>query len=396
MDALLERLSAVVDALAGLEPTSMADGEMVVVLSRVLAQVEAAVCRQSAAFDRSGSWARGGAQNAAAWITTECRVDRNSARRRVRLGRALQAMDLVDAAFTAGRITGEHVNLLTRARERSKLTALAFGRDEAQLVRWATTLPFHRFKRHIDEWLLEVDTEAAERDAATQRDGRRLHLSQSLDDMWFLDGVLDPIGGEIVHDTLTAITDELFDADWAEAKAKAQLHGERPTGEQLAALTRSPAQRRVDALVEMATRVRRVPADARRPQPLFTVLVGEASFARTIELPSGTTTTPGQLAPWLDDALLERIVFDGPSRVLDIGEQREFRGALRRAVEVLGRECCSDYCSRPALQCEVDHVIPVSNGGTTTQENGRLYCAFHHRLHHRENHPGFRVREDAR
>ena len=45
---------------------------------------------------------------------------------------------------------------------------------------------------------------------------------------------------------------------------------------------------------------------------------------------------------------------------------------------------------------EVDHVVPVSNGGITTQENGRLYCAFHHRLHHRENHPGFRVREDAR
>lgn len=253
---------------------------------------------------------------------------------------------------------------------------------------WAETMPFHRFKRRIDEWLPEVDEDTAEANAEDVHRRRRLHLSQSFEDTWFLDAVLDPIQGEIVTETLQTITDELLDADWAAAKA--QLDGAKPTGEQLASLTRTPAQRRADALVEMATRARSVSADARRPRPLFSVLVGEASFARTIELASGRTVTPGQLAPWLDDALFERIVFDGPSRVLDIGEQREFRGALRRAVEVLGRECCSDYCPRPAMQCAVDHVIPVSNGGATTQENGRLYCAFHHRLHHAESHPGFR------
>ncbi len=262
-----------------------------------------------------------------------------------------------------------------------------------RLVAWAETLPFHQYARRVQEWLLEVDEEGAERDAARHHDARRVHLSRSFEGRWFLDGVLDPIAGEIVHETLQAITDELFEADWAKATEEV---GTTPTGEQLRSLTRTPAQRRVDALVEMAARARTAPAGGRRPQPLFTVLVGEATFARTVELASGATATPGQLAAWLDDALIERIVFDGPDRVMAVGTQRAFRGALRRAVQVLDRTCSHPFCDEPAARCEVDHLLPASLGGATTQENGRLFCDFHHDLHHRENHPGFLTRRPDR
>jgi hypothetical protein len=35
-------------------------------------------------------------------------------------------------------------------------------------------------------------------------------------------------------------------------------------------------------------------------------------------------------------------------------------------------------CRVPAELCEVDHAIPVDDGGETTQENGRLRCPRHH------------------
>jgi hypothetical protein len=63
-------------------------------------------------------------------------------------------------------------------------------------------------------------TPTAWRGRPGQREARRPHLSQSFEGMWFLDGVLDPIGGEAVSRALGAIEDELFEADWAEAKAR--------------------------------------------------------------------------------------------------------------------------------------------------------------------------------
>src|SRR5207302_5577196 len=120
-----------------------------------------------------------------------------------------------------------------------------------------------------------------------------------------------------------------YDADLALAKAEA---GESPLYE----MPRSAAQRRAAAVVEMARRSGAMPADARKPEPLFSVFVGYETFAgRICELANGMVVTPGSLVPYLSEAWLERIVFDTPSRVMDVGVTRRlFTGATRRAVEV--------------------------------------------------------------
>ncbi|MGH9151467.1 MAG: hypothetical protein ACRD03_03465, partial [Acidimicrobiales bacterium] len=81
------------------------------------------------------------------------------------------------------------------------------------------------------------------------------------------------------------------------------------------------------------------PAGGRRPEPLFTVLVGYETFAGPVcELADGAVVSPGTLAGWLGEAWVERVVFEGPSRVIDVGEaRRAFAGATRRAVEVRDR-----------------------------------------------------------
>ena len=177
---------------------------------------------------------------------------------------------------------------------------------------------------------------------------------------------------------LRRIEDELFAADWGEARDRL---GEpvRPTD-----LCRAPAQRRADALVEMARRAGAVPAGARLPAPLFTVLVGYETFAgRVCELGSGSVVAPGSLARWLDQASVERIVFDGPDRVKDVGVRRRvFTGATRRAVEVRDRECFHELCEEPAEHCQIDHVQPWADGGPTVVGNGRVACGAHNRARH--------------
>jgi hypothetical protein len=128
-----------------------------------------------------------------------------------------------------------------------------------------------------------------------------------------------------------------------------------------------------------------VPEGARRPEPLFRVLVGYETFAgRMCQLANGTVVTPGSLVPWLDQAWVERVVFDGPARVVDVGQaRRAFTGATRRAVQLRDQQCFHPLCDEPAERCEVDHVEPWAAGGATVAANERVACAHHNRARHR-------------
>jgi hypothetical protein len=190
----------------------------------------------------------------------------------------------------------------------------------------------------VKEWLNDVDPDGSERRAGTTHNGRRVHLSQSFEKQWFLDGVLDPVGGAIVKTVLSGIEDEMRHSDTEAAK---ELTGHAVLS---ADHVRTSRQRRADALVEMATRALTAPERGRRPAPLFTVLVGEEAFARTCRLASGTALTPGSLVPYLSGAAIERIVFDGPDRVISVGRQRTFTGALRRAIQVRDQRCTHPFC----------------------------------------------------
>jgi hypothetical protein len=199
--------------------------------------------------------------------------------------------------------------------------------------------------------------------------------------MWFGRMMLDPVSGTIVHDTLQLIEKELYRADVAAARERL---GRDPL---VVELDRTPAQRRADALVEMAARARTAPKDGRRPAPLFTVVVGlDALTGPILELFNRTVITPGTAAAWLTEAYVERIVFDSPSRVIDVGAQRRFfRGALRRAIEVRDRTCTHPSCDEVPVWSEIDHIHEHHRGGPTTQSNGWLRCGFHNRW--RNTHP---------
>lgn len=119
------------------------------------------------------------------------------------------------------------------------------------------------------------------------------------------------------------------------------------------------------------------------------MLVGYETFAgRMCELGDGTVVSPGSLLRWLDEAWAERVVFDSPSRVVDVGTARRlFAGATRRAVQVRDRECFHPMCDERGERCQVDHVHPWAAGGATEQQNGRLACWHPNRRRHRRPPP---------
>jgi hypothetical protein len=243
------------------------------------------------------------------------------------------------------------------------------------LVGQATRLRFDHFTRALGYWDQLADPDGTEASDEERRNRRDVYLEASFSGMFLGRMTLDPISGAIVSGELQRLETQLFHADWAAARTEL---GREPTP---ADLRRTPAQRRADALVEMATRSGTAPADGRRPSPLFSVLVGWETLAgRTLELAQGIALTPGSLVPWLEYTDVERAVFEPGGRVEIGATSRLFTGATRRAIEIRDRECTHPFCDLDAERCQGDHVTPYSEGGLTTQGNGRLLCGFHNRL----------------
>ena len=352
---MLGDLDEAVNGLASVDPHALADGESIQALHRQIERLTAIATRAVAAFDAGREWEAEGARSAAAWVAVRCRRSVTSAGRQLRMGRALRDLVGLEAAWVDGDVGVEHVEPMVATCRRVGVERMR--PDEAFLVGKATELGVRPFRRVLAYWEQAVDPDGVEATAEAQREARRLHLSQSFEGMWFLDGLLDPVSGEIVSNALRAIEGDRYDPE------------------------RTPAQRRADALVEMA---RRAMGSSTCAKPLFTVLVGYETLAgRICELASGTVVTPGSLLPWLTEAYVERVVFDGPDRVKNVGPRRRlFGGATKRAVQVRDRECYSEFCDVPADECEIDHVRPWSHGGPTTDHNGRAACGYHNRLRH--------------
>ncbi|MDP9020905.1 MAG: hypothetical protein M3N25_08920, partial [Actinomycetota bacterium] len=174
----------------------------------------------------------------------------------------------------AGEVGEAQATALVRAR--TPATEEALADDEEVLVGQACALRYDHFTRVLAYWYQHVDPDEAEDDAAAKADARRFHLSQGFGDMWFADGVLDPIAGAVV---------------WPTRFGASPTSSSRPTGSRPGPAWETP------------------PPWATWPAP--GVRAGRRHRGQ-----------PRLLVPWLEEAWVERVVFDGPSRVIDVGVAR--------------------------------------------------------------------------
>ena len=403
---VLDDLQAVLDEAKALGPSAFADAESLAVMERQLAQFDCLVTSSVACFDAAGNFEASGAINTKAWLKAECRLSGKQAGSQVKRGRHLRRLPQTAEAFASGQLSGDQVDVLIGADKDSTHEALVD--QEQELVEQGIKLPHHQFVQYMNYWRHRADREGAEDQAEQRCSEREVYLVQSFQDMWLGQMTLDPVSGAIVGGELHRLEQQLFEAEWAEAKERL---GREPL---LAELSRTPGQRRADALVEMATRSK-ASNDGRRPAPLFTVLVDyESLHGRLSQLEDGTVLPPGTLLPWLMQADLERATFKvggrvemgAPSKLATMTPEalrkavftpqgrkevsstaRLFTGATRRAIEVRDRTCAHPTCDIPASRCQIDHIQPWSQGGETTQENGRLLCGRHNRMRNQREPP---------
>jgi hypothetical protein len=392
------------DDPAALDPLSLS--QRVVALRAEQCRLEVALAGLLAEWDVQGLWESDGSRSAAHRLARETRSSVRSSRPLMARARRLRHVAGAREAVVAGRLSIDHLDLLAHANSPQRRSL--YERDEPHLVRQCIELPFFDAAKVIRHWSMRADEMLAD-ELERQREAERaadstgdapgpdtdadgsagdagqaevtddsdatagaanppvttstLFLSSTIDDVRVLDGTFDAIDGAIIENELFRLAEEIRLAD------------------KRAGRERSAAQRRAAALVEMARRSAVSPADGRRPRPLLTVLVGERSLDRVCELSNGATISPAALVPYLGEAEIESVLFDGPSTIVAVSARRLFVGAVRRAVQVRDRRCRHpSECDVPADRCDVDHVVPHAQHGPTSQFNGRLLCPAHNRL----------------
>jgi hypothetical protein len=323
-----------------------------------------------------------GAKTAAAYAMWVLPIPEDTARTLVRCARHLRRMPRVAEAFGQGLITVDHVRRLAKCEHTNPAE---FTEAEELLLAMAVSMDWRDFTKAIAYWCQLADPDGSQQDAEARLLARRGSVLEASDGMVLVAGQLDPMGGGIFMETFRRIKRELFLLDWEAAKA---IHGDDVSFDRLA---RTDAQRGADALRVMAERAQMVPGDVsdiHGPRPLITVLVGEDSLRNVCETEAGTVLDPREIIQLLDKAEVERVVFDGPSRVIDVGERRRFfTGATRRAVQVRDRECAHPSCHEPVTDADIDHILEYGKDGLTVQDNGRVMCKWHHRWRHRPHPP---------
>jgi hypothetical protein len=357
----LEVVVAAVDSLLALDVDACGDAELaalVVGLARQEARLAAVRARVVRRWETSAGWAVDGSRTAATALARDTMVSSKRAGAELHRARALGSMPATAAALAEGRFSTDYVDLLVRANQSWR--DAVFADHEQALVDEIAGLRYHQARRVIEYWCQRADDDAADDAAVRAREHHHVHASTTIDGTVVIDGVLDAVGGAIVTGELQRLEHELYLADTR------------------AGVVRTASQRRADALVEMARRS--TGATGTPARPLFTVLVGDESLARLCELGNGTVIAPSALLPWMCTAMLESVIFDGPSTVISVSHKRTFTGAIRRAVQVRDRHCQHiSGCEVQAADCDVDHITPHRAGGPTSQFNGRLACPPHNR-----------------
>ena len=227
-----EPLGAALDSLASIDPDTLDDAELaetVVELHRQQARLAAVATRLTAALEARRVWADDGSRSCGAWLAHRCRLPVGQARAEVWLGRRFRTMPATAEAFGAGDIGRRHAAVL--ASLAGGRTADCFARDEVMLVGFACTMGWAEFCRAVEYWRQCADPDGAEKDAARDEALRRVHLSPGLRGTGHLDGLLTSLGRATLGAALGRIEQELFEADWAAARAE---HGDAATAGHLA------------------------------------------------------------------------------------------------------------------------------------------------------------------
>jgi hypothetical protein len=266
----------------------------------------------------------------------------------------------------------------------------------------ATSMSYRDFEAVARQWERLVDVDGARDRNEQNHRARDFRVRQdSFDLSWSSQGQFGALQGASFNEIFQRYEHAEWEADWE--KARAENGDDACEGD----LARTPAQRRADALWQLAQDAANAPGSAARGVVHNIVWSAESYEAMLASFDAGQSPQldplthrcstidgvplePTEAAAHSVTAKMRRVVIDAQGVVIDLGRARLFAGSARLATQLQSPECVWPGCHRQTSQCEIDHLTEHSRGGRTHPGNGAPLCGRHNRLKQR----GFSVWRD--
>lgn len=363
-----------VKAMDGFDPRPLSRPELADALAgydRVIAKAEAgrmAVLAAVEALDDRGA-------DAASMGRSVSRRSERRAKADAKTAEALAEMPDVAAKLEQGQITTEHAAACADAASR-------LSPDTANgLASMAASMPADRFAKQAREWVNKRESALAkETRFRRQRRRRKADTWTSGDGMVHIHAQFDPLTGQAVAAALAEQTDRLWRADG----------GRDGTPDDV----RTPAQRRADALAELAgpagdadsaVEVAAPAADAPHPRWMVHVIYNLADG--TLQLADGEPLPLDVLAEIGPQAEVVGHVFDGRGRPLWLGRSKRLADRAQW-ISLIARDRGCDDCGAPVHITQAHHADPWhASHGETNIDRLELKCPTCHANEHRGNSP---------
>ena len=350
-------LASATSCLGSGEPVNAA----IVAAARALVDQADLLCTRTVAeFALSACVRDDGFRNVSEWLAFNTHARPTEGEVRVSHARVLAELAGWSDAAVAGTIGVTHVGVIANVMTRRRKPFLE--RDAELLLGFAKSLTFTKFRQAVAVWVSYCDDALGDPTMETEHDdARRVQMSPTANGMWILNGLLDALGGEALSKALESAMPKPGEGD-----------------------NRTPAQRRHDALVDIAfeslANEGRGTAGGERPHVTVTVDAksGIAHTSQMVRLSSFTRDT------LLCDCVTTSVWLTANGMPFDVGTPTSTIPVRnRRAIMTRDQYCRHPGCHRPARWTEVHHIRERENGGTHELTNLCALCRFHHRFVHR-------------
>lgn len=309
----------------------------------------------------------------AARLRGATRRTQRDADRVARRSALIGAVPAVGTALASGEISGDHVDVLARAAERTSVEAVA----DSDLLEVARRKPADAMRREVDAVVRRSthDAELAERHRRAVAARRCVIFDDAATGMTVLHAEFDPVAGARVRAALDAATNTMFVGDGGRGTA---------TG------VRRPEQRRADALVSLVVGGE-TPTTSGGPPSVRTQMIIVVRDDGTGEIP-GAGPLPASVVERLAcGSDLFGLVLSADGDPLWLGRRRRLASDGQWRALIARDGGCIACAAHPA-RCEAHHVRWHGSGlGSTDIDNLVLLCAHHHHLVHDA---GWRVERD--
>ena len=338
-------------------------------------QLDAVLLRRTAEFDQSGAWQLDAATSATNWFQGQVGGARNVMASRVKLAAHLELMPVTRQAFEDGEITESHAKVLSRCVANPRVRS-RFAEDEVDLVAKAMELNADRLATEVDAWIRLHDQDGVE---PHDPEHDTVHANQVGDRV----KINADLGLETGLPVLAALN-ERHDEIWRRDRSVVDANPDDEVA------TRTPGNRRAEALVGLVLDGAGAETNPRRREPLFTVLIDHETFLSgtlhpdsVLETVDGTVIPIGIAERWLCDSRWQLLVQDAAGEVLMLGRKERYANrAIRRALAARDRGCAAPGCSAPVSHCDAHHVTWWDHEGESKADEMALLCRHHHRMVH--------------